>query len=204
MFIKQSVADARVNEDENLINLILSYSSPSSNSSSNPPEVNFPETAEVIDGAFIPRGIVKPHHSGRPANSGETPMELRVAAGLLTRVDTIKNVAETLGLNHNVVAMAKNGQSVFGKENPDLKKRLDESLSIVRDKAMDRLLSSLDLLDDEKIGKANAKDISGISANMAKVMSSTLPKETQTNVHAQLIVYAPTQINESHFDTVEI
>jgi len=35
-------------------------------------------------------------------------------------------------------------------------------------------------------------------------MSSTLPKETQTNVHAQLIVYAPTQINESHFDTVEI
>jgi len=206
MFIKQSVADVRVNEDENLINLILNYAS----SSNNPPAQNLsdidiaPRIPEVIDEAFIPRGIVKPHHSGRPANSGDTPMEFRVAAGLLTRMDTIKNVAETLGLNHNVVATAKNGQSVFGKENPDLRKRLDESLSLVRDKAMDRLLSSLDLLDDEKIGKANAKDISSISANMSKVMTSTLPKETQTNVHAQLIVYAPTQINESNFDIVEI
>jgi hypothetical protein len=202
MFIKEEVALERVSDDENLVNMILNISSRSSATISKrlPDELLIPE---VIPDDSIPRGIVKPHFSGRKPGGKEYPIELKHIAGILCQTDTIDNVAAALHMNRSSVAENRNGRTTFGKDNPELRARLDESLSIVRDKAMDRLLSSLDLLDDEKIGKANAKDISAISSNMAKVMSSTLPKE-QVTVNAQLIVYAPTQSTEDKFDVVDI
>jgi len=205
MFIDKTIADSRLDDGENLVNLVLGLSMKSPNISTvvaEPVESNEPPP----DSPLVPEvyGIVKPSHSGRNVGGVEVPIDFKVAAGLLTQFDTIKNVSAALGLNRGTVHEAKNGRTTTGKENHELRQRLDESLSIVRDKAMDRLLSSLNLLDDDKIKKSSAKDIAGITANMAKTMAMTLPKESAVQVNAQLIVYAPTQVNESHFDIVDV
>jgi hypothetical protein len=209
MFINKDVAVDRLDSESNLINLVINSSHasrfiPAINENEFPIEVEIVSEDEGRETSNLISAIVKPHHSGRNTGGIEVPMELRHAAALLAQVDSIKNVAESLGLNFNTVAQAKHGRSTFGKKNDELKARLDDSLSTVRDRAMDRLLSSLNLLDDEKMEKCNAKDISAISGNMAKVMAMTLPKDAEQNIHAQLIVYAPTQVNESRFEVVEI
>jgi hypothetical protein len=213
MIIDKDTADARINDEDNLVNLVLNIASSRSSfiapSVSNTPDIDIP-APDVPPNTLpdtlsnIPTGVVKPHHPGRTLGSLEVPMEFRVAAGLLANFDSVRHVGAALGLDKVTVNSARNGQTSHGQDSPELKSKLDEALGTVRDKAMDRLLSSLNLLDDEKIKKASAKDISAISANMSKVMSSTLPKDTGSVVNAQLIVYAPTQVNESHFDTVEI
>jgi len=206
MFIDNKLVTTRVEDEENLVNLVLNIASKKPILS---PDIE-PEaiTPEVVAEDEFPtkalQGIVKPLHAGRNIGGKEVPIELKHAAGLLAQTDTIKNVAEVLGLNTNTVAQAKHGRSTYGKENEELKSRLEADLNKVRDKALDRLLTSLDLLDDEKIGKATAKDISVISSNMAKVIGGTLPKEAATNIQAQLIVYAPTQVTEQKFEVVEI
>lgn len=208
MFIKPNVADERVSSEDNLVNLVLSISR-SSKLTSETPELTDDDSTSNNDDSTAPItpevvGSVRPHYPGRNVGGKEVSLDMKHLAGLLTQTDTIKDVANALGLNVNTVAQSKHGRTTHGQENPELKARLDESLAVVRDKAMDRLLASLDLLEDEKISKASAKDIAAISANMAKVMSSTLPKENNNNINAQLIVYAPTQINESRFEVVEV
>jgi hypothetical protein len=205
MFIKPDVAKTRLDDDENLVSLVIKQSGLDKSS-------EFPITPEVVDEddevseqareAIV--GTVKPHHPGRTNGSKGVPDEFKVAAGLMAHFDSVRNVASALGLDKMTVNAARNGESSTGKRDENLRSKIEEDLTTVRDKALDRLLSSLNLLDDRKIEKASARDISGISANMAKVMAMTLPKEQEVVSRAQLIVYAPTQINESKFEVVEI
>ena len=202
MFINEDTANDRLEQEDNLVNLILSISNPSRSIPVSDPiseaeaEPDEPETEAKAE--------VKQHHSGRRINSKNHSIEMFHAAGLLAQTDTIKNVADALGMDKNSVAQNKHGRTAHGKENPELKDRLERDLGHVRDKAMDRLLMSLDLLDDDKIGKASAKDISSISSNMAKVMQSTLPKDSNNRLQAQLIVYAPSFVNRAEYEVIEV
>ena len=208
MFINEDTATERIEQEDNLVNMILSISNPSSPSSlRSEVESDFEqekESDEPLESEKDCRASVRQHHSGRRVGTKNSSIELHHAAGLLAQSDTIKNVANALGLDKNSVAQNKHGRTVHGRENPELKSRLETDLSTVRDKAMDRLLMSLDLLDDDKIGKASAKDISSISSNMAKVMQSTLPKDSNNRLQAQLIVYAPSFVNRAEYEVIEV
>lgn len=201
MFIDNKTVTDRVEDDENLVNLVLGIANRNSR------VVNsIPSSVEVESEVVIPEvtGVVKPHHSGRPEGRVNVPLEIKHLAGLLAQSDTTRNVGAALGLSQHAVNQYAHGQSTPGVPNPALKAKLDADLEKVRDKALDRLLSSLDLLDNDKIKKSTARDISTISGNMAKVMAATLPKDPNEGVRAQLIVYAPTQVTENKFEIVEI
>jgi predicted transcriptional regulator len=204
MFIDNKTVTDRVEDEDNLVNLVLSIASRKSRVIDSIPTESdaTPDEIEVVIPEVI--GEVRKHHPGKPEGRLNIPFELKHLAGILAQTDTTREVGKALGMSQHAVAQYAKGQSSPGVPNPELKSKLDESLSQVRDKAFERLLSSLDLLDDEKIKKATARDISAISANMSKVVGNTLPKDTETNVRAQLIVYAPTQINENKFEVVEI
>ena len=205
MFINEDTANDRLEQEDNLVNMILSISNPSSPSSlRSEVESNFEQEKESDEPLAEKTAIVKAHHSGRRIGTKNSSIELHHAAGLLAQSDTIANVANALGLDKNSVAQNKHGRTVHNKENPELKDRLERDLAHVRDKAMDRLLMSLDLLDDDKIGKASAKDISSISSSMAKVMQSTLPKDSNNRLQAQLIVYAPSFVNRQEYEVIEV
>ena len=202
MFIDESTATERIEQEDNLVNMILSISGSRKSIPSISPEITSDELDESLERSET--AIVKAHHSGRRIGTKNSSIELHHAAGLLAQSDTIKNVANALGLDKNSVAQNKHGRTVHNKENPELKDRLERDLVHVRDKAMDRLLMSLDLLDDDKLGKASAKDISSISSSMAKVMQSTLPKDSNNRLQAQLIVYAPSFVNRAEYEVIEV
>lgn len=81
--------------------------------------------------------------------------------------------------------------------------RIEAALDSVREKATNRLHESLDQLTTDKISAHNAKDISAICANMAKVVQQTLPQEKGTQ-NINLIVYTPELRQEKNFDSVEV
>lgn len=82
--------------------------------------------------------------------------------------------------------------------------KVSSSVQAIQDKALERLMESLGLLDQDKMSGCNAKDLSVISANLAKVIQQTTPKEESKTNGTTVIIYAPEQRAEHTFKTVQI
>lgn len=81
--------------------------------------------------------------------------------------------------------------------------KVDEALDRVREQAIDRLMAGLGQLTDDKISAHNAKDISTVCSNMARVVQQTIPQEKGAQA-INLIVYTPELRNEASFDVIEV
>lgn len=81
--------------------------------------------------------------------------------------------------------------------------KLDHALDKVREAAIDRLMSGLGNLTDDKISALGAKETSIVCANMAKVVQQTIPQEKSAQ-QINLIVYTPELRKEQNFDSVEV
>jgi predicted transcriptional regulator len=114
------------------------------------------------------------------------------------RKKTQKEIAAEHGITQVAVAKIKNGTGGTVDNSA-----IEDALEIARNKALDRLMTSLGLITDDKISALNAKDISLFAANMARVVEKTIPdRDRQQNIN--LVVYAPELRNEKAYETVEI
>ncbi len=99
-------------------------------------------------------------------------------------------------------------QSTIGKYERGVYKNIDESkvedrMNEVQDVAMAKLLKSLGFLDDNKLSKLGAKDLSAIAANMSKVVGNTREQKTNDNrVTVQL--FAPELRQEKSYKVLEV
>ncbi len=149
--------------------------------------------------------VIRHNRHGRTVGAKELSDDQRELAGTLANILPARHVAETLGMSDYAVHQAKNGRvNQYGDVDEELQKKLDKNLGRARDKALDVLLESLDLMDTGKLEKEDAKSLSTIAANVSRVVEKTLPKERDSASRAQLIVYAPTQVNENRFEIVEL
>lgn len=80
---------------------------------------------------------------------------------------------------------------------------IDRALDKVREAAIDKLMSSLGHLTDDKISALGAKDLSSVASNMARVVQQTMPQE-KAGVSINLVVYTPELRQEKNFDSVEV
>ena len=110
-------------------------------------------------------------------------------------------LAQEFGTTQENVSQIKNrkGHSHSGIDEDQVEK----SLGNVRDKALDRLMSSLGLLTDDKLSGCSAKDLSVIAANMGRVVDKTLPK-SESSDRVNFIVFAPELKQEKSFNVIEI
>jgi hypothetical protein len=131
-------------------------------------------------------------------------MMTRELVGTLANLGNSSEVARTFGISTSAAHNAKLGQSSPSKPLPELQSKLEKNLGRVREKAIDTILESLDLMDTNKLEKEDARGLSAIASNLSKVVEKTLPKSSESSLRAQLIVYAPTQVNETKFEIVEI
>lgn len=141
---------------------------------------------------------------GRSSGALNIDMMTRELVGTLANLGNSSEVARTFGVSISAAHNAKLGQSSPNNPLPELQSKLEKNLGRVRDKALDTIIESLDLIDTNKLEKEDARGLSAIASNLSKVVEKTLPKSSESNLRAQLIVYAPTQINESKFEVVEI
>ncbi len=80
--------------------------------------------------------------------------------------------------------------------------KVEQQVNAVKDKALERLMKSLGLLDDDKLSKCSAKDLSVIASNMGRVYEKTTSQREASPT--QVIIYAPQLRDENRFKTIEV
>lgn len=122
--------------------------------------------------------------------------------GFKTRTKT--EIAREYGVQVSTVSDITNGtRRVEDSPRSVDKKVIDEQLDEVREKAIERLMAGLGQLTEDKVSAHNAKDISVICANMARVVQQTIPQEKAAQ-QINLVVYTPELRTEKSFEIVEV
>lgn len=136
----------------------------------------------------------------RPGKKGpELTVEQRTEIATRSRLgEETKVLQEEFNTSQAEVSFLKNGKVKSINEN-----KVEEVISSVRDKALDRLMASLGLLNDDKLSGCSAKDLSVIASNMGRVVEKTMPKSDQSN-NINLIIFSPELRKEASFEVVEI
>lgn len=126
------------------------------------------------------------------------------ATGDNFKTRTKTEIAEKYGVRVSTVSDITNGtRRVEDSPRSVDKKIIDEQLDEVREKAIERLMAGLGQLTEDKVSAHNAKDISVICANMARVVQQTIPQEKAAQ-QINLVVYTPELRTEKSFEVVEV
>lgn len=82
-------------------------------------------------------------------------------------------------------------------------KQIDERIGKVHDVALDRLMTTLGFMDNDKLSGCDAKTLSGIAANMGRVIEKTSQKADAAQI-TNVLIYAPEIKQEKSFKTIEV
>lgn len=83
--------------------------------------------------------------------------------------------------------------------------RSDNRVQNVRDLAVDKLMTALEYLDDDKMATCDAKGLTTVATGLGKIVETMTPKETIINGQSMnLIVYAPQVREEKSYQVVEV
>jgi hypothetical protein len=136
----------------------------------------------------------------RPWLSATERTEIAISAktsGIDGPRKTQEEIAQEHGISRIAVAKIKAGNGLVDEI------AVEEALERARNKALDRLMTSLGFLSDDKISALDAKGISHVAANMARVVEKTMPKQ-EVQQPVQIVIYSPEPKQEKSFDVVEI
>lgn len=136
--------------------------------------------------------IMRPHRGQAVPKRIKEEIAIRARAG-----ENQQALADEFGISQPTVHTIEAGKVAI----PEVK--VTEAVKSIEDRAMERLMSTLGFLDNDKLSGCNAKDLSTIAGNMSKVISQTRPKEKSDN-QTTVIIYAPEQRSERTFQTVQV
>jgi hypothetical protein len=137
----------------------------------------------------------------------EIPSFIKKTIAILGRSGEVQTeVARQFNVSPAEVSYCERGKISEHKDDPELKAHIEDKLGPVQDKAVERLMSSLGLMDDGKLEKSNAKDLSTIAANMSRVVANTVPRNGNNgdNHGIQIVVYAPQQHKEEDYRVINL
>ena len=147
--------------------------------------------------------------SGRTPNTINRTFEEREVIGSDARLVGPSEAAQIHGCSVSQAHAYSNGNNSSGNRNPDseLHQRVNKRLADVRESAIDKILSTMENLTDEKLGKAKAGELGSVASSLSKVMQTTLPRENQNynpNGAVQIVIFAPPQKDEERYETVHV
>ena len=85
---------------------------------------------------------------------------------------------------------------------PDLDERLRHGST--RSKALDIMGLAMDELKNRITEVSKPRELAAIASEMGKVIANTNVKTNDEVKQAQIIIYAPSVVHESHFDLIDI
>lgn len=155
--------------------------------------------------------VIKKIKHGGGGNHKSLSTEERVMIGSLARagLGTHQEIADELGVARSTVINASQGRTTFSTHprfvpHPELEEKILNKLEPVREKALERLMKSLDVITDAKLEDLDAKDASVVAGNMSKIVVNTMPKNENNDNRIQIVMYGPKQKDLKEFDVVEI
>lgn len=163
------------------------------------------------------REIIVKSHAMNPRGPGDGVKDLtdeeRESIGVLSKLAGSDVAAEIFGISENHASNLSCGLKRYaGKHVTDnnLKERIEDRLSSVRmtveERAAEKLLAALGLLDNDKLENCNAVQLAGVASQMGNTMSKMRAKEGSENGNekVKVIIHQPRPTTEEHFDCVEI
>lgn len=156
------------------------------------------------------------HALGRKLSGTNVPPIFREVMAINARLgakqnDVAKQYGVTQGLVHNLENGRVNTKATIrergeSKSDITLKDNLEKALGKVRDAALDRIVKSLEFMDDDKLETQDARVLSQISSNLSRVVAATMPKGDSNQIGAQFntLIYAPEPKKENDYEVVEV
>lgn len=174
-------------------------------------EVNDSESEEIKEVACLHQEGVQHREIKRPGNNrswlskeDRTRISADVTSASIDQHETRTEIAKRYGVVPSTVTdIANNTRRALDTNRSVDQAQIDRSLDAVREAAIERLMSGLNKLTDDKIDAHNGKEISAICSNMAKVVQQTIPQDKAAQA-INLIVYTPEMRKEQHFDVIEV
>jgi transcriptional regulator with XRE-family HTH domain len=187
MLLTEDQAQERLNSSNNLANRFSNGKVVEVEESENGTESEEIRIQEIL--------LKRPKRTGVAGLSVEQRDEiaLRARAG-----EHQSSLAEEFGISQPNVSYIESGKTKGISED-----KVNKQVAAVQDKALQRLMSALNLLDEDKLSGCSAKDLSTIASNMGRVVEKTLPKTPETD-RINLVIYAPELKPEKSYKTVEI
>lgn len=190
MLLTKEKFEERLRSEDNLLNL-------------SPSEAPIPDESSVK--------IVKwGGHSTVERKHYKLDDEQRAEIGSLGRIFPTKDVANLTGVSVDCVRDLRNGKQGSSGYSESLMKEIEDRTEQHRkatyDTAMDKLLTSLGFITSDKMENANAKDLSGIAANLSKVANNLTPNLNKevNGQNIKVILFQPKPMEEKHFEVIEI
>ena len=196
MFIDEDELQSRLSTDQNLVNQIQSRNPTPSRTG----PISEPRPLFEIDRCG----------SGRTPGAVNRTTEEREAIGTLGQMNTLQDTADMTGASVSQVHAYRNGYNTTGRRNHDkeLEAGVKKNVGKIRDAAIDRMLSSMNLITDEKLKEVKkATDLATIAATLGKVAQLGIPKQEssgQSDNRVQIVVYAPAIKDEERYETVDV
>lgn len=152
---------------------------------------------------------VESHHfRGRTPGTKNLPAFMRPIIGAAGVLSGHKKTAEEFGVSKHVVSIYARGQApnAAGElpvDRPELKNKVDELVGRAQEKAAERLMSALGFITDDKLENVKARDLSGIAADMSRIIEKTSPKSGNSG-GTNIVIYAPNQKSEEAYEVIEV
>lgn len=143
---------------------------------------------------------------GRHTGSRNVPEPVRdLMASMVIDGASAASVGRALGVSGDVAERSATGRVGGRPANADRLSKIKERKLDIQDSALVKLMRSLELIDDDKLLECSAKELSGISSNLAKV-HSTLEEKSDGGAgnNVNIVVFAPQQKREDRYKVVDV
>src|SRR5690349_1710470 len=100
-------------------------------------------------------------NSGKRTGQKNLTLEEKTDVGVLGNLIGTKATRGLTGCSQPEIDQLKNGE-VSHLPNEDLTSKLEASLGVIREKAVDRLMASLDRITDDRLDNANLKELATV------------------------------------------
>lgn len=150
------------------------------------------------------------NNAGR-GSSKNLSAEFREIIGKTAALLSPKEAAEAFGVNEQTALAAKNGMiGTNGNsrhKDPELAKKVESAKEALEDKvndlALNRLLSSLEVITPEKLEELGVKDAAEVAVKMNAIAKSR-SDSGEKNAIAQVFIHMPAQKREDDYDVVVV
>lgn len=143
------------------------------------------------------------HDNSRPKGIVNIPKDEKVMIGALARSIGPSEAAKVFDVAISTASNAAKGMTTHNKTNQELKAKVEDKVKDIHEVAAEKLLSTLNFVDMEKVAEAKPRDQVAIAKDLASVIDKTTQRD-DTGTHVQVVVYAPQSVPSSSFPTIEV
>lgn len=169
----------------------------------------------VNGGIVINRvGVREGEGKGKVEGDKNVPPIIREIVGIQAKLGAgQKELEKVFGISRSVIGNYADGRVNTKKEierngeresDKELSARVEAAIGKVRDKALERIMESLNLMDG-KMESESARSLSQIGSNISRILAATMPKtDSPVGNTFNTVIYSPEVKQEKHYDVIEV